>query len=341
MPKTKIICTLGPASAKSGVLRKMMRAGMDVARINFSHTSCKEALRSIHLVRTLNKKYRRKIKILGDLEGYRIRIGRFKSGQPIPIKKRQIVWLTQENVLGEGNIIPFYYKGPLRKIPIGAHIYIDDGNIVLMVQARRKNRLKTRVIIPGLIRERKGINMPGVRLDFKGLTAKDKTDIDFCVKHKVEYIAQSFVRNKHDMLTLKEHLKGRGHAAQCIAKIENREGIENIDEIMSVCEGIMIARGDMGVSIPIYEVPVVQKYIIKKCNHAGKFVITATQMLESMTRNSMPERAEVSDVANAIFDGSDYVMLSGETAVGSYPAETVGMMNKIIVFTQKHIASNA
>jgi pyruvate kinase len=179
--------------------------------------------------------------------------------------------------------------------------------------------------------------MPDVRLDFKGLTPKDKADIRFCVENKLDYIAQSFVRNKDDILALRKHLKNCRHQCRVIAKIENRQGIKNIDSIIKVCDGIMVARGDMGISVPIYEVPIIQKEIIKKCNRAKKFVITATQMLESMTENHIPTRAEVSDVANAILDGSNYLMLSAETAVGLYPAETVDMMNKIIKFTEENI----
>jgi pyruvate kinase len=335
MPRAKIICTLGPASAQKSVLLKMMRAGMDVARLNFSHGKLAKCLNWIRLIRELNQKYRRRIKILGDLEGYRIRIGRLKGGEPIKVKRNQVIWLTQEDILGEAGLMPFDYRGSLSLIKKGQHIYIDDGNIALKVEAIEKKRLKARVMIPGLIKERKGINMPDVRLDFIGLTAKDKADIRFCAEHKIDYIAQSFVRSKDDILVIKEYQKNFTHHCQLIAKIENREGIKNIDGIIKVCDGIMIARGDMGISIPIYEVPIVQKVIIKKCNQAKKFVITATQMLESMTENHIPTRAEVSDVANAILDGSDYLMLSAETAVGLYPAGCVEMMNKIVVFTEK------
>ncbi|MDD5477479.1 MAG: pyruvate kinase [Candidatus Omnitrophica bacterium] len=336
MPKTKIICTLGPASSKENVLIKMMGAGMAVARLNFSHSTSKVHLARIRLIRKLNKKYRLNIKILGDLEGYRIRVGRLEGGQAIKVNKGQVVWLTQENTLGKGSLIPFDYKGPLSKICKGQYIYIDDGNIALIVLGGRINRLKAKVVIPGLIKERKGINMPGVKMSFKGLTAKDKEDIRFCLENKVDYLAQSFVRSKDDILVIREYLKDCAYKCKIIAKIENREGIKNIAEIIKVCDGIMVARGDLGVSIPIYEVPIVQKEIIKKCNRAKEFVITATQMLESMTENRIPERAEVSDVANAILDGSDYLMLSAETAVGLYPAECVDMMNKIIKFTEKN-----
>ena len=201
---------------------------------------------------------------MGDLEGYRIRVGRLKGGEPIGVKKRQTIWLTPENILGEGSLIPFDYREPLTQIKKGQYIYIDDGNIALKVESREKKGLKTKVIIPGVIRERKGINMPDVRLNFKGLTPKDKTDIDFCIENKVDYIAQSFVRNRDDILVLRKHLKNHPNKIQVIAKIENREGIKNIDEIIRVCDGIMIARGDMGISIPIYEVPMIQKEIIKE-----------------------------------------------------------------------------
>jgi pyruvate kinase len=334
MPKTKIICTLGPASSKENVLIKMMDAGMGVARLNFSHSTLKGHLARIQLIRKLNKKHHLNVKILGDLEGYRIRVGRLKAGRAIKVNKGQVVWLTKENILGEGSLIPFDYKNSLNGIKKGHHIYIEDGNIALLVLECQKNKVKTRVVIPGLIKERKGINMPDTKLSFKGLTAKDIESINFCMGNKIDYIAQSFVRNKEDILIIREYLKNYPYKYQIIAKIENSEGIKNIDEIIKVCDGIMVARGDMGVSIPIFEVPIVQKEIIRKCNRAKKFVITATQMLESMTENHIPERAEVSDVANAILDGSDYVMLSAESAVGLYPVECVDMMNKIIKFTE-------
>ncbi|MCX5713713.1 MAG: pyruvate kinase [Candidatus Omnitrophica bacterium] len=339
MSRAKIICTLGPASGHPSVLLQMMRAGMDIVRLNFSHGSLREYLNRIRLIKELNRKYHRNIKILGDLEGYRLRIGRLKAGKPIIIKRGEIVWLTAKSILGEGNIIPFDYKGDPALINKGQSIYIDDGNIALVAEGCGRKGLRARVIIPGSIKERKGINMPGLQLKFKGLTEKDKADIRFCIENKVDYIAQSFVRSSEDMAVLKECLKHCGRKCQVIAKIENREGIKNIDEIIKSSDGIMIARGDMGISIPIYEVPLVQKKIIKKCNRSGKFVITATQMLESMTENHIPTRAEVSDVANAILDGSDYLMLSAETAVGLYPVACVDIMAKIIRFTQKCVSA--
>lgn len=319
----------------------MMRAGMDVARLNFSHGTLDEHLKKIVLVRDLNKKCRRHIRILGDLEGYRMRVGELKGKKPVLVKKHQTLWLTTDDVLGEGDRIPFDWAGSLKPINPGQQVYIDDGNIALVVEARSKTELKSRVVIGGPIKEHKGINIPGVKLDIRGLTRKDKEDIHFCIEHKVDYIAQSFVRDRQDILDLRNHLKSHSHSCGVIAKIENREGIQNIDEIMSVCEGIMVARGDMGISIPIYEVPFVQKRIIRKCNKAKKFVITATQMLESMTDHPIPTRAEVSDVANAILDGTDYVMLSAESAAGLYPVQCVEMMNQIIRFTETHHTSLA
>jgi pyruvate kinase len=336
MPKTKIICTLGPASNSATVLRKMMRFGMDVARLNFSHAAHREHLGRILMIRQLNKKYRRHIRILGDLEGHRTRVGRLKDHKPITLLKRQVLWLVQKEFPGHDKYVPFDYPGEVRDIATGQHIFIDDGNIALVVTGRSKNSLKTKVLIGGILRERKGINIPGAKLYFGGLTGKDKEDIFFCIKNDVDYIAQSFVRTQDDILQIRRILKDNPGEIKIVAKIENREGIKNIDEIIAVSEGIMIARGDMGISIPIYEVPMVQKEIIKKCNQAKKVVITATQMLESMTDSHLPRRAEVSDVANAILDGSDYLMLSAETAIGRYPAETVEMMNQIIKYTESH-----
>jgi pyruvate kinase len=336
MPKTKIICTLGPASDGAAVLLKMMRAGMDVVRLNFSHGKLEEHEEHIKTIRILNKKYRRHIRILGDLEGYRIRIGKLKGGKAIELKKRQEVWLTPENIVGEGSLIPFDYTGPLGAIKKGQHIYIDDGNIALVSEGIDKKTLKAKVLVGGLLKEHKGVNIPDVKLAFKGLTSKDKVNLLFCMGHEVDFIAQSFVRTKADILDLRAFIKGHEHAPKIIAKIENREGIKNIDQILKVSDGIMVARGDMGVSLPIYEVPMIQKAIIRKCNKARKMVITATQMLESMTENRIPTRAEVSDVANAILDGTDYVMLSAESAVGHDPAGVVNMMNKIIKFTENN-----
>ncbi|MFH1644894.1 MAG: pyruvate kinase, partial [Candidatus Omnitrophota bacterium] len=312
MVKTKIICTLGPASSNETVIRKMMIAGMDVGRINFSHGKSQELIKRINLIRLVNTKYRRRVKLLGDLQGHRIRIGDLTA--PVLLKKNKLVWLSQQNIKGTQTIIPFDYQGPLSTIKNVYQIFIDDGNIALEVVGRGKDKLKAKVIIGGLLKKDKGINIPDAKLEFGEISQKDIQDILFCEKNKFEYIAQSFVCSKKDILALRKVLPSKSQC-QVIAKIENREGIKNIDEIIKASDGIMIARGDMGVSLPIYEIPIIQKMIIEKCNRAKKIVITATQMLDSMTENLRPTRAEVTDVANAIIDGTDFVMLSAESAV--------------------------
>lgn len=335
MPQTKIIATIGPASDNKTILRKMMLAGLDVARLNFSHGKQQDHRRSIELIRQLNKKYRRHIRILQDLEGYRIRIGRFKNKKEIVLSKRQIIHFTNQETLGEGNLIPFDYTGQLQGFKPGMEIFIDDGNILLRVKSATKKEIIAQVIIGGVLKERKGINVPALDLKFKGLTPKDRIDLEFGIKNKVDFIAQSFVRDEFDIIPLRSILNKQLPSCRIIAKIENRQGINNIKRILRVCDGIMIARGDMGVSIDLCQVPFVQKEIIKECNRAGKFVITATQMLESMVNNHRPTRAEVADVANAIIDGTDYVMLSAESAAGKYPVEAVMMMNRVIKCTEQ------
>jgi len=315
----------------------MIIAGMDVARLNFSHGNHIQHSQRINLIRQLNSKYRRHIQILQDLEGFRIRIGKFKDALTIELKKRQKIALTNSDILGDEKILSIDYKGSLTDIKTGSFIYIDDGNIALLVKSRTSKLINAEVVIPGILKEHKGINIPGAHLKFDGLTDKDKIDIQFGIENKVDYIAQSFVRNKADIIKIRDLIKPVLPDCKVIAKIENRQGIKNIGRIIDASDGIMIARGDMGVSIPIYEIPIVQKSIIKKCNKAGKFVITATQMLESMVENIRPTRAEVTDVANAILDGSDFVMLSAETAAGKYPVETVRMMNQIIKFTEHNM----
>ena len=255
---------------------------------------------------------------------------------PVSLKKNQIVWLTQQKIKGSPEKIPFDYQGPLSGIKISQQIFIDDGNIVFEVIGRDKNSLKVKVVFGGLLKARKGINIPGARLVVGGISQKDLKDILFCKNHDIDYIAQSFVSSPKDVLDVRKAL-GRGSRCRVIAKIENRDGIRNIDEIIKVSDGIMIARGDMGVSLPVYEIPIIQKTIIRKCIRAGKFAITATQMLESMTENRIPTRAEVSDVANAVIDGTHFVMLSAETAVGKYPVGTVDVMEKILKFTERYL----
>ncbi len=334
MVKTKIIATLGPASSSYTVIRKMVRAGLDVVRLNFSHGSHEEHLHRLELVRQINKKYRRHVRIMQDLEGYRIRVGRFKGRNNRILKKRTIIHLVNGGDEGDLRFIPFDYKGDLTKIGPGELIYIDDGNIILKVKSSSKKALKAEVVEGGILKERKGINMPGVRLKFSGITPKDKIDIEFGIRYKVDYVAQSFVRNKKDVNAIRDIIKPRHPECLIVAKIETRDAIKNIDEIIDSSDGIMIARGDMGISVPIYQIPIIQKRIIKKCNKKKKFVITATEMLEHMTESSRPTRAEVTDVANAILDGTDFVMLSAESAVGNWSVKSVETRNDIIKVTE-------
>lgn len=331
MPKTRIIATLGPASSSPAVLRRMFEAGLDVARLNFSHGAIEERLALMNAVRTLNKKYRRRIRLLADLKGNRIRVGRFKN--PIELRKNRTVFLTR-NGTAKGDSIPFDYKGEMSRIKKGFLIYIDDGNICLKTLSVSKDAVKCSVVSPAPLKERKGVNIPAANLDFPALNAEDRADLDFAIAGKFDFIAQSFVRGAGDVRAVKEIVLARKSPAKVIAKIEAREAVDDIDAIIEASDGIMVARGDMGITFPIWRIPVLQKRIIRKCNLLKKPVITATQMLESMTDRKLPTRAEVSDVANAILDGSDYVMLSGETAAGKYPAETVRMMNEIIKYTE-------
>jgi pyruvate kinase len=335
MPKTEIIATLGPASDNYTVLRKMYNAGLDVVRLNFSHGSHKQHLEKIELIHRLNKKYRRHIRIMQDLAGFRIRVGRFTGTNTMLLKKRSIVWLTTNPRASGPKTIPFDYQGDLSPIKPKHLIYIDDGNLALRVKEISESRIKAEVVEGGILKERKGINIPEAKLQFGSITKKDRKDINFAIKYGVDYISLSFVRDADDINHIHELVKPYLPKCKIVAKIENRSAIENIDKIIDASDGIMIARGDLGIAVPIYQVPIIQKQIIARCNAAKKFVITATQMLEHMTEHTRPTRAEVTDVANAILDGTDFVMLSGETAIGKYPYESVHMMNEIIKFTEK------
>ncbi len=337
MPRTKIVATLGPASSNYTMLRKMVTAGLDVVRLNFSHGTHAQHLESMNIVRRINKKYGRGIRIMQDLEGFRIRIGHFEGEQTRTLTHRSKVWLTNDIQAQGPKTIPFDYAGDLSRIEPGQMIYIDDGNLALRADSVHANSIKATVIEGGVLKERKGVNIPGVDLAFEGMTDKDRRDIQFGIEQKVDYISLSFVRDARDVREAAEIV--RPHLPRCklVAKIESRQAIRNIDAIIDAADGIMIARGDMGVALPIYEIPIVQKQLIRKCNAADKFVITATQMLEHMTASTRPTRAEVTDVANAIIDGTDFVMLSAETAVGKYPCESVHMMNEIIKFTEKSL----
>lgn len=329
---TKIICTLGPASREKNVITKMADAGMDIARINFSHGTTSEHRQVIRTIRKANSENGSRIKILQDLEGYRIRIGHLK--RPIELKDHHHVWMAFEAHARRGDI-PLDLEIDTKALRPGMCVFINDGMVSLKVLRCSGKRIKLQVLQGGILKSKKGVNIPELKLKGNILTEKDKKDIEFGIAQKVDYVAQSFVRNKRDILRIADLVKPHLPGVKIIAKIESKEGIRNLDSIIDACDGILVARGDLGISLPIYQLPVIQKDIIRRCNKKKKLVITATQMLESMTTYSRPTRAEVSDVANAILDGTDFVMLSGETAVGRFPARTVRMMRQIIDYTEK------
>jgi len=329
MRKTKIVCTIGPASDSPEMLKKLIEAGMNVARLNFSHGDFETHGNSIRNIRQAAGELGKTVAILLDTKGPEIRLGKLAT-EPVELERGQTVILTTEDVLGTRERIPVSHKGLPEDVDVGSTILIDDGLIALTVLDIQGTEIHCRVENSGPIKSNKGLNVPGVAVSLPGITEKDAADIVFGIRQGVDFIAASFVRRASDVLEIRELLERHGAShIQIIAKIENQQGLENLDEILEVSDGLMVARGDLGVEIPVEEVPLVQKRIIEKCNQAGKPVITATQMLDSMQRNPRPTRAEASDVANAIFDGTDAIMLSGETAAGKYPVESVLMMSRI------------
>jgi len=330
---TKIICTLGPASDDEIILKKMAERGMDVSRINFSHGIHKQHQKSIDLVRLVNQRHHFNVKILQDLEGYRIRIGDLKKR--IMLNEGAIVYMSHE-AGDEPNHIPFDFSGDIKTIKKGDYVFIDDGMLHLRVIGHVGKKLKLKVVQGGLLKEHKGVNIPNLKLDANIMTAQDADDIEFGIQNHVDFIAQSFVRNKKDIQRVVDTVRPRLPECKIVAKIENSEGLDHLEGIIDSCDGVMVARGDLGVTMPIHKIPLIQKYIIRLCNRKKKFSIIATQMLESMIEKGRPTRAEVSDVANAILDGGDYVMLSAETAVGRYPSRTIKMMSQIIENTERY-----
>ncbi len=334
IPKTKIIATVGPSSSNTIMLRKMFISGLDMVRLNFSHGSHLAHTQNIKRIRVLNKKMRRSIKIMQDLEGYRIRIG--MMAQDISLAKNSTVKLVCRDIIGTEKWIPFDYRGPLGVIKPGSLIYIDDGKIILKVTARRSSFISARVITGGLLREKKGINIPGVDLVFETLTEKDKKDLSVAIDFGLDFVAQSFVRDAKDIILVRDFLKAKGSKIKIFAKVENQKALLNLDEIIDEADGVIVARGDLGICLPIYEVPIIQKEIVKRCCLKNKPVVVATQMLDSMTVDTMPTRAEVCDVANAILDGATHLMLSAETAIGKHPHRVIDMMNKVIKSTENY-----
>ncbi|MGN1343356.1 MAG: pyruvate kinase [Traorella sp.] len=324
--KTKIVCTIGPATESEEMLVKMADAGMNVCRLNFSHESQEQHLERIERIRKVEKESGRKFAILLDTKGPEIRTGVFKNGQET-YAKGDLVTLCKEPI--EGTKERFHIQCPevFDDVHVGGSILIDDGKIRLTILEKRPGELVCRVENPGIIKNRKGCNVPGVKLSMPFISKKDESDIRFACRHGIDFIAASFTRRKQDILDIRRILQEEGNDhIQIIAKIENQEGYDNIDDILTVSDGIMVARGDLGVDVSVALVPIYQKTMIRRANEFGKPVITATHMLESMQNNPRPTRAEASDVANAVLDGTDAIMLSGESAVGSYPIEAVNTM---------------
>ena len=329
MRKTKIICTIGPASSNYEILKKMIEAGMNVARINFSHGGGEEQDDKVKLIRNLREELNLPISLLLDTKGPEIRIGKFENNS-IKLNNGDIFTLYNNDIIGSNDGVSISYKKLYNDIEKGGIILIDDGLIRLKVINIKNKDIICKVINGGMISNNKSVNVPDLKLNLPSLTEKDINDIKYGIENQFDYIAASFIRKKEDVLAIKKVLNENNcDHIKIISKIENREGIDNFDDILEVSDGIMIARGDLGVEIDMEEVPILQKEMIKKTYSAGKIVITATQMLESMINNPAPTRAEVSDVANAIYDGTSAIMLSGETATGKNPVECIKVMDKI------------
>ena len=338
MKKTKVVCTMGPNTNDRELLKKLIENGMDVARFNFSHGDHEEQKSRMDLLKELRQELNTNTAILLDTKGPEIRTGVLKGGKRIMLKAGEQFTLTTEEIEGDESKVSITYEGLVQDVDAGRVILIDDGLIELKVVGKSEKEIFCEVKNGGELGERKGVNVPNVAVRLPAITEKDKDDIRFGVEQGIDFIAASFVRNAECVLEIKAYLKELGAPyVPIIAKVENAEGIKNIDEIIRAADGVMVARGDLGVEIPAEEVPYLQKMIIQKCNMNFKTVITATQMLDSMMRNPRPTRAEVTDVANAVYDGTDAVMLSGETAQGKYPLEALQMMVHIIQNTEQHL----
>lgn len=336
MKRTKIVCTIGPASQDVETLTKLIERGMDVARLNFSHGSYEEHAARIAAVREAARRSGKRVGILLDIQGPKIRTGEMRDGK-VPLVVGQMYTLTTEPCVGDEERAYVPYPPLTRDLAPGNVIYLDDGLLEMRVVEVKPPEVRCKVVTGGELGSHKGVILSGVSVDLPACTEKDVGDIKFGVAQDVDFVAASFVREASNIEDVRRVIRKAGGQQQVIAKIESDEGVHNIDGIIEAANGIMVARGDLGIGIPPEEVPLVQKMIIARCNAAGKPVITATQMLESMVHNPRPTRAEVTDVANAILDGTDAVMLSGESAVGKYPVETVHMMARIAVRTESSL----
>lgn len=338
MRKTKIVCTMGPACADEETLSGMCRAGMNVARLNFSHGDYAEHSRNIELIKNVREKLGLPIAVMLDTKGPEYRIKTFKDGKKINLKKGDTFAFTTDEIEGDNTRVSVNYKGLPHDLEPGDTVLLNNGLMIFKVENVTETDLICRVVVGGELSGRKSMSFPGKVLKQTYLSEQDKKDIKFGVENDIDFIACSFVSCKQDLIDIKNYLKElNAPPIDLIAKIENRSGVDNIEEICDECDGIMVARGDLGVEIPFEEVPAIQKHIITKCRLLGKRVITATEMLESMIHNARPTRAEISDVANAVYDGSSAVMLSGETAAGKYPVKAVEAMARVAECTEKNI----
>ncbi|MBI4698591.1 MAG: pyruvate kinase [Nitrospirae bacterium] len=335
MRKAKIICTVGPASSSREIIHKMIMSGMDVCRLNFSHGTYKEHKMVVKHIRDISQKYDVPVAILQDLKGLKIRVGAIKGGSVL-IKKNSVMTLTTKAVMGDDRRISISYPHLIKDVRAGEKILMDDGLLQFTVIDKKKDGLVAKVIEGGILKEKKGVNLPGTKISGAVFTEKDKEDLSFGLSLGIDYVAMSFVNSADNILDVKNWLKRHKADIPVIAKIERPQALRNIDEIIEVSDGLMIARGDLGVEVPPEKVPLIQKDLIEKCNTSKKLVITATQMLESMTEHLTPTRAEAADIANAVLDGTDALMLSGETAAGKYPVEALRMMDRIISYTETH-----
>lgn len=338
MKKTKIVCTIGPSSEDKEMLRKLFNEGLDVCRLNFSHGNHENHKEKIDMIKELREEMNLPIAIMLDTKGPEIRLGDFKYNAVIELKDGDKFTITTRDILGDQDIISVSYKDLPKDLEVGSKVLIDDGLVGLVVEKIEDTEIYLSVESGGVISSHKGVNIPNANINLPALTEKDKADILFGIENDIDFIAASFIRKKSDVLGIRKVLEDNNNFdIRIISKIESRQGLENIDEIIDASDGIMVARGDLGVEIPTEEVPIAQKEIIKKCNLSSKAVITATQMLDSMMRNPRPTRAEATDVANAVLDGTSAVMLSGESASGKYPVEAVKTMRKIVEVTESSI----
>jgi pyruvate kinase len=338
--RAKIVCTLGPSSSGEATICDLMRCGMDVARLNFSHGTHEEHARVIARLRKVARSERRTICILQDLQGPKMRTGKLVGGTPVPIETGDRVSITTREVLGTPALISTSFQTLPREVQPGSLVLLSDGKLSLKVRSIKGDEIECEVIDGGLLAEHQGINLPGAVLSVPSLTEKDYKDLRFGLDHGVDVVAVSFVRSAADVAEVKRFIAQHDSVTPVIAKLEKPQAIDNLEEILEAADGVMVARGDLGVEMPPEKVPVIQKHVIRRAQFWRKPVITATQMLESMIENPRPTRAEASDVANAIFDGTDAVMLSGETASGKYPREAVGMMSRIVVEAEANILMN-